>query len=359
MQIGLGVIGCGYWGKNYVRVFQEIPQSRVVQVSDLRPESLEVVKKHYPKVRPTTDYTDILNDPKVDAVVVATPANSHFELAKECMQAGKHVLVEKPLASNLVGGEQLVELSLKHKVTMMVGHTFLYNAGIRKVRECIQSGGIGKVYYMHATRTNMGPIRYDVNALWDLAPHDISIFNYLLDAVPESISATGARFLGTDREDVGFVTLNYPDGVVGHIHVSWINPYKVRKVTVVGSRQRIDFDDLSLTDQVRIFEKGVAVESHDVENVGSNGLHMIDGDTISPKIEPSEPLKNLCQHFLECIEDGASPLTDGQNGLDVLRVMVAIDKSMHNAHALVSLEPEREGFQLAHRFEYLEESNPI
>ena len=338
MQIGIGIIGCGYWGKNYVRIFQELPQTKVVQVSDLQEESLGVVQKYYPSVKITRDYRDILKDSEIDAVVVATPANSHYEITKESLLAGKHVLVEKPLSSTLEEGEKLIELGYRQQRTLMVGHTFLYNAGIRKVRECIESNSPGRIYYLHATRTNLGPIRSDVNALWDLAPHDISIFNYLLDAMPETASATGASFLGNGREDVVFVTLNYPGGIVGHIHVSWVDPNKVRQITLVGSQQRIVFDDLSTIDRVRIFDKGVVAEAQKVDSYGEFRLRVHDGDITSPKIEASEPLKNMCQHFIECLQTGSTPFTDGLNGLDVLRVMVAVTESIKRNNSSVSLQ---------------------
>jgi predicted dehydrogenase len=337
-RIGIGIIGCGYWGKNYVRVFHEIAQARVVQVSDLRVDRLQMVQTHYPTIRTTSDFREMLADPAIDAVVVATPAIDHYAVTQACLQAGKHVLVEKPLALSVTEGEHLVTLGQECTKVLMVGHTFLYNAGIRKMKAYIEDGSLGRVYYLHATRTNLGPIRQDVNALWDLAPHDISIFSYLLDATPVRVSAVGARVLGNGREDVGFITLTYPDGVVGNIHVSWVDPNKVRTVVAVGSQKRIVFDDLKTLDRVRVFEKGITAESGETNGFGEFRLLVHDGDIISPRIEPSEPLKNECLHFLDCIQTGAQPLTDSQNGLDVLRIMAAIEKSMRRKGAAVKVD---------------------
>lgn len=364
MKLGIGVIGCGYWGKHYVRIFQELPQTQVVQASDLRDESLQIIHNYHPMVGMTRDYRELLKDQSIDAVIVSTPATNHYEVAKECLQAGKHVLVEKPLATTIKEGEHLVELSHKYKRTLMVGHTFLYNSGVRKVRECIESGSAGTIYYLDATRTNLGPIREDVNALWDLAPHDISIFNYLLGAKPYAASASGACFLDSEREDVVFVTLMYPDDIVGHIHVSWLDPNKVRQVTVVGSYQRIVFDDLSTVDRVRIFDKGVwaepVAEPQEIDTYGEFRLRVHDGDIISPRIETNEPLKEMCAHFIECLQTGATPKTSGEDGLDVVNVLVTIDEALRNNtnYASIALE-SLNGYHQEEKVELVDRSNQM
>jgi len=361
MKIGIGVIGCGYWGKHYVRIFQELPQTQVVQASDLQDESLRIIHKFHPTVGLTRDYRELIKDQSIDAVIVCTPATNHYEIAKECMQAGKDVLVEKPLATTVKEAEDLVELSQKHKRTLMVGHTFLYNSGVRKVRECIVSGGTGTIYYLDATRTNLGPIRDDVNALWDLAPHDISIFNYLLGDKPYAASATGACFLDSEREDVVFVTLMYPNDIVGHMHVSWLDPNKVRQVTVVGSCQRIVFDDLSTVDRVRIFEKGVraepVAEPQEIDTYGEFRLRVHDGDIISPRIETNEPLKEMCAHFIECLQTGATPITSGVDGLDVVKVLVTIDEALSSNKNYTSIALESwNGYHQEQKIELVERS---
>lgn len=325
--MNIGLIGCGYWGINYIRVFSELRDSVVATVCDVDQERLDMVKKRFPWVKEAGIFQQFLCDPKVEAVVVATPTCTHYEIAKESLLHDKHVLVEKPLATKVEEGEELVELAKKRKRVLMVGHTFLYNPGIRKMKECIESDDFGQVYYLNATRTHLGLIRSDVNAIWDLAPHDVSIFNYLMNAQPLWVSAVGASCLHNNREDVGFITLSYPQGIVGNIRVSWIDSNKVREVVVVGSKKRVVFDDLNNLEKIRIFEKGASITGG-VDSFGEFQLSLRDGDIISPKVETSEPLKNQCAHFLDCIQHGSTPLTDGWNGLTVVKVMVAIEQSL-------------------------------
>lgn len=335
-MIEVGIVGCGYWGVNYVRVFNELPDSTVTRVCDQRLERLDFIKQRYPIVSTHTTLPDLLQDTHMRAVVVSTPTSSHYEVAKACLQAGKHVLVEKPLTASVEQCEELIQLAAEAERVLMVGHTFLYNAGIRKLRGLVSGEEFGKIYYLHATRTNLGPIRQDVNAVWDLAPHDISIFDYILGTLPICVSAVGSRLLEDGWEDVAFITLTYPGDVIGNIHVSWADPNKVREVVVVGSNRRIVFDDMNNLERIRIFEKGVAPQQ-EAGSFGEFRLLMRDGDILSPKVEPSEPLKNQAIQFLECIDRGQAPLTDGQNGLDVVRVLVAIDESMRKHGAPVEV----------------------
>jgi len=327
-KIGIGIIGCGYWGINYVRVFEELGESQVIAVCDRRPERLAEVEKRFPGLDSTTEFEELLASPHVDAMVVCTEASSHYPIVSKCLAAGKHVLVEKPMTTVATDAEELLNLAEAKGATLMIGHTFLYNAGIRQVKNYIMQGDMGKVYYLYSRRTNLGPIRNDVSALWDLAPHDISIFNYLLDSKPEWVSAVGARVLGNGRADVGFMSLGYDNNVVGHVHTSWADPHKVREVVVVGSDKRIVFDDLNSQERVRVFEKGVKRMDPQEGGYGEYQFLMRDGDIVIPNVEASEPLKNECKHFLECITLHCQPLTDGKNGLDVVRVMEAIDRSI-------------------------------
>lgn len=327
-QLGIAIIGCGYWGINYVRVFSELPESRVVVVCDQRADRLQEVGRRFPGVQLTTEVDDAVRLDGVDAAVICTEATSHYGVARRCLAAGRHVLAEKPMTTTVAEAEELIALAESKGVTLMVGHTFLYNSGVRKVKTYIEQAEVGRVYYLYARRTNLGPIRRDVNALWDLAPHDVSIFNYLMDSVPEWVSAVGAKVLRNSREDVGFISLGYRDGIVGHIHVSWADPNKVREVVVVGSDKRIVFNDLSALERVRVFEKGVTPTPDEAPSYGEYHFLMRDGDIISPRVEVSEPLKNQCSHFLECVTQGSCPLTDGWEGLEVVRVMEAIDRSL-------------------------------
>ncbi len=328
-RLGVAVIGCGYWGKNYVRVFGELPESRLVAICDQQPDRLQEMGKRYPGLHLSSSLDEVLALEGLDAVVVCTEPASHYSVAQACMAAGKHALVEKPLTTSLAQAEELSIIAEANSVTLMVGHTFIYNAGVRKVKEYIDQSD--HVYYLYARRTNLGPIRRDVNAVWDLATHDIAIFNYLLDEVPTWVNAVGAKVLRNCREDVGFVILGYSNGVVGHLHVSWADPNKTRETVVVCSDKRIVFNDLNSLEQVRVFEKGVQLmESNEPSNFGEYRLHLRDGNILSPKIEATEPLKEQCRHFLHCVTTGERPITDGAAGGDVLRVLEAIDRSIRN-----------------------------
>ncbi len=325
--IGIAVIGCGYWGMNYVRIFNELTESRVVAVCEQSPSRLKEVARRFPNVSLTTQIDDLITQSDVQGVVVCTEATSHFHVTRRLLLAGKHVLVEKPLTTTSAHAEKLMELADLRSATLMVGHTFIFNAGVRKVKEYVKQD-TGRVYYLYARRTNLGPIRRDVNALWDLAPHDIAIFNYLLDAAPEWVSAVGGKVLGNSRDDVGFVSLGYPDNILGHVHVSWADPDKAREIVVVKSDRRILFNDLNGVEQVRVFEKGVSPVEEEPLNYGEFRFQIRDGDIISPRIEPAEPLKNQCRHFLECIRTGRRPLSSGVEGRDVVRVLEAINRSI-------------------------------
>jgi predicted dehydrogenase len=255
-QVGVAIVGCGYWGVNHVRVFSEIPESRVIAVCDRREDRLDEAARRTSGVLLTSDLDEVLRRSDVHAVAVCTEATSHFAIASRCIRAGKHVLIEKPITALVEDAEMLEQLAEEYGVKLMVGHTFVFNPGILKVKEILDTYR-DPVYYLHARRTNLGPIRRDVNAVWDLATHDISIFNHLLGGVPEWVSAVGAKVLRNCREDVAFICLGYPDGVLGHVHVSWADPNKCRETVVVCSERRIVFNDLSSVEPVRIYEKGV------------------------------------------------------------------------------------------------------
>ncbi len=323
----VAVIGCGKWGINYVRIFEEIPTARVDWIFDRDEASMRKAIQRFPTVKAAKTIGEVLGSSEVTAVVVATPAAGHYETVKMCLEAGKHVLVEKPVTLSIDDTERLILLAESAGKILMVGHTFLFNPGVRKLKECVTNDSFGRMYYLHATRTNMGPIRQDVNALWDLATHDVAIFNYVLERSPEWVSVTGVRLFDNEREDVGFMTLGYSDGVIGNIHVSWADPYKVREVVAVGSRRRVVFNDLESVERVKVFDKGVQREVAD-GSYGEFRLNMREGDISSPRVENSEPLKEQCQHFLECVAGGVRPISDGTTGLDVIRVMLAADRSL-------------------------------
>ena len=343
--MGVAIVGCGYWGSNYVRVFNELPHSRVIALCDSDPGRLRYMKRWFPEVQLTTEIETLLCQESVEAVIICTPASTHYEVAQRCLLSGKHVLVEKPITTTVSNATELIALAESQRLLLMVGHTFLYNPAVRKLKEYIMQGDAGRIYYLYARRTNMGPIRDDVNALWDLSPHDISIFNYILDGTPEWVSAVGAKVLRNGREDVGFVSLGYYPDIIAHIHVSWADAHKVREVVVVGSDRRMVFNDADPLERLRVFHKGVTVTEPEAPNFGEYQLSMRDGDIVSPKIEVSEPLKNQCIDFLECISSGSHPVSDGTIGREVVRVMEAIDFSMQHKGVPVPVEKHRSSAQ--------------
>lgn len=344
-KLNIGIIGCGYWGGNYVRLFTELMETDVVMVCDQKPDNLAKIEKRYPQIELTTELDDVLNRDDIDAVVIATNATTHFDITSRCIKAGKHILLEKPMTTTSADAEALIELADVHNVTLMIGHIYLYNAGINLMKSYVEEKKIGETYYLYARRTNLGPIRYDVNALWDLAPHDISVLNYILGSTPEWVSAVGHKALRNCREDVGFIVLGYPNNVIGQIHVSWTDPDKVREIVVVGSEERIVFNDLNPQEPVRIFERGVLPVQEDVpaDGLPSYAEHQFsirNGNIVSPSLPISEPLKEQCLHFIECIQTGQQPRSDGANGLDVVRVMEAINLSIEHRGTPVTLETE-------------------
>ena len=332
---GVAIVGCGYWGRNYVRIFGELPDATPVVLCDQNPDRLEEMAKRYPGVTLTMHLDEALAMPEVEAVVIATAADTHYEVAGACLVAGKHILVEKPLTTILSDADELVVLADQAERILLVGHTFLYNPGVRVLKDYITRAELGDVYYLYARRTNLGPIRSDVGAAWDLASHDVAIFSYLLDAQPEWVSAVGARVLHAGHEDVGFITLGYPNGVVANVHASWADPHKVREVVIVGSERRVVFDDLDPRESVRVFSKGVGLSAASGFDGDTPRLQMRDGAIISPVVAPIEPLRAQAGHFLHCIRRGEEPVSDGRVGRDVVRVMVAIDRSLaaHGAPA--------------------------
>lgn len=336
-MLKLGIIGLGHWGPNYVRNFGYLADKvEVVSVADVDPNSFAKVLRILPQLACYRDWRQMLAKEPLDAVVISTPASTHYRIARTCLLNNRHVLVEKPLALNVRDALVLVQLAHRRKKTLMVGHTFLYNPAVRKVKEYIDKKKAGKIYYLQAVRTHLGLVRHDVDAAWDLATHDISIFNYLLGALPLSVVACGGEYLKEGKKDAAFITLHYPDGILGNIQVSWIDSNKVRQVVVVGSKSRVVFNDLDSLEPIRIYKKGISVE-RPIRDFGEFKLLLRDGDIISPRVEPKEPLAVVCEHFLECVASGNRPVSDGVNGLEVVRVMCAIEKSLKNAGRLTKV----------------------
>ncbi|MBF0524505.1 MAG: Gfo/Idh/MocA family oxidoreductase [Deltaproteobacteria bacterium] len=319
-------LGAGYWGPNLIRNFYQIKAINQFFVCDLEQANLDKIKANYPKISTTTDIDAILKNPDIDAVIVAIPAFLHYEYAKRALLAGKHVFVEKPLSTTVAESQELIDLAEKNKKVLMVGHTFLYNGAVKKIKEYIDNGELGEVYYILSQRLNLGRVRQDVNALWNLAPHDISIILYWLGEKPSNISTKGLIFLQKEIEDVVFVDLDFPSGRSAHIHVSWLDPSKTRKMVVVGSKKMIVYDDVSNDAKIVIYDKGIDRKNiirnlPAIESYGHFQLMNREGDILIPKIDFKEPLKVECQHFVDCIINQTAPLTDGRNGLDVVEVL--------------------------------------
>ena len=332
-MIGVAVIGAGHWGPNLIRSFHDNPRSEVRWVVDRDATRLEEVRARFARVRVSSEPAEAFRDGQVDAVVVSTPTVTHYEIVKAALASGKHVLVEKPIATEARHAEELWELALQAQRVLMVGHVFLYNVAVQEVKRYIEAGELGRIYYASMVRTNLGPIRMDVNAAWDLASHDIAIVNYWLGSEPVSATAYGGAWLNPGIEDAIFATLRYPDGVLAHLHASWLHPRKARDVTVVGDRRMLTFDDLSLTEPLRIYDKQVTeVQTRPafIDTFASFRASVRDGDIVIPKITPGEPLKAECDHFLECIRTGRQPLTGGRAALAVVRALEAMQRSLRD-----------------------------
>ena len=330
-MIRVAVIGAGHWGPNLIGNFNDHRRSEVAWVIDRSETRLEAVRARFPEVRTGRDANEVFRDPEVEAVVIATPTSTHFELAKAALEAGKHVLVEKPLADSVEHAVALDELARDVGRILMVGHIFVYNSAAQAAKKYITNGDLGRVYYLSMVRTNLGPIRVDVNAAWDLAAHDISLATYWLDAEPLTVSAVGGSWINPGIEDAVFATLRYPGEVLVNLHASWLHPRKSRDITVVGDKKMLIFDDVHMSEPLRIFDKQVADESINVpfvDDFSSFRMSVQEGDILTPRVAMSQPLGNECAHFLDCVENGEQPLSGGAEGISVVRTLEAISESL-------------------------------
>jgi predicted dehydrogenase len=337
--IGAGVIGYGYWGPNLARNFAESPAARLLAVSDSRADRLALAATRYPGIETSTDYRTLLANKKIDALAIATPVATHFELAMAALQAGKHVLVEKVLTATSEQAQRLVEEADRRSRVLMVDHTFVYAPPVAKVRDLVLSGHLGEVYYYDSVRVNLGLFQRDVNVVWDLAVHDLSIMDYVLGSRPVAVSATGMSHVSGAPENVAYLTFFFDRRLIAHIHVNWLAPVKVRKTLVGGSQKMVVYDDLEPSEKVKVYDKGVTV-SHDAEEIYRMRVGYRMGDMWAPQIEAKEPLQTELAHFVRCIEKGERPLTDGRAGLYVVRSLEAATKSMNQRGRPVELKQE-------------------
>ena len=327
-MIKIGVIGYGYWGPNLVRNFSDLSESEVVAVSDVRPERLTLAKNRYPNLNVYADYHALINDTNVDAVAIATPVSSHFELVMKSLLAGKHVLVEKPLASSTTEALQLVEQSEKSKKVLMVDHTFVYTGAVRKIKEIIDQNIIGRLYYFDSQRINLGLFQHDVNVLWDLAVHDLSIMDFLIQKRPYAVAATGMAHITGQPENVAYLTCFFDDNLIAHFHVNWLAPVKLRRILIGGSQKMIVYDDLEPAEKIKVYDKGITINSNP-EKMYQLMLGYRTGDIWSPQVDGTEALRVLAKHFLQCIMTRQQPLTDGEVGLRVVSILEAATRSMN------------------------------
>ena len=335
-MITVGVIGYGYWGPNLVRNFAEAPGGRVGFVTDMRPERLAQLTTRYPAVKVSTDYRDLVNDPAVDAVAIATPVSSHFDLAMAALRAGKHVLVEKPMTATSEQSLALIDEADRCGLVLMVDHTFVYTNAVKKIRELTQNGDLGEVYYYDSVRINLGLFQHDVNVLWDLAVHDLSIMDYVLAKTPVSVSATGLAHVAGQPENIAYMTMFFDGQLIAHVHVNWLAPVKVRRTLLGGSRRMIVFDDLEASEKIKVYDRGISVNPSP-ENVYQMLIGYRAGDMWAPQLALGEALQTEARHFLECIDQRKTPITDGGAGLRVVRLLEAATRSMTNRGALVPI----------------------
>src|SRR5450432_1332248 len=335
-MIRIGVIGYGYWGPQIVRNFHGVEGCEVAVVCDRSANALRRVKQAYPSVEVTTDPCEVVTATNIDAVAVVTPVWTHFELAKAALENGKHVFVEKPFTSNAAQAQELIELAARKNLKIMVDHTFLFTGAVTKIKQLLQDGALGKLYYYDSTRVNLGLFQHDVNVVWDLAPHDLSIIDHLIHQTPEAISATGQTHLN-GHEDIAFITIYFPDKVIAHINVNWLSPVKVRTTLIGGEKKMLVWNDLEADEKIKVYDKGVSMS-----NPNPGGLHQLlvsyrSGDMWAPQVEQIEALRAETAYFLQCINENKTPFNDGVAGLRVVRILEAADRSVRKRGEAVIL----------------------
>lgn len=335
-MIHVGVIGYGYWGPNLVRNFHESPDSMVSCVCDVNHGRLATLSQRYPGVGTTAYAMELIRDARIDAVVISTPVSSHFELALQALRNGKHVLVEKPMTATSDQALKLIEEAARRNLTLMVDHTFVYTGAVQKMRELLRTGGVGDVYYFDSVRINLGLFQHDINVIWDLAVHDLSIMDYVLPSRPCAISATGISNIPGEPENVAFLTAFFHEKLISHLHVNWLAPVKVRRTIIGGSRKMILYDDLEPSEKIKVYDKGIQV-NNEAESVYKMLISYRTGEMWAPTFDTSEALEKEAAHFIRCIEDRALPITSGEAGLRIVRILEAATRSMRASGRPVEL----------------------
>ena len=336
--ITIGVIGCGYWGPNLLRNFSENEAAELRWICDIDEARLAAMRRRYPAAQSTSDYQKVLSDPQLDAVAVVTPVATHFQITKEALLAGKHVLVEKPLTATSREAETLIELAEGNKCTLMVDHTFVYTGAVRKMKEIVAGGELGALLYFDSVRINLGLFQHDINVLWDLAPHDLSIMDYLIERQPDSVSALGSCHIEQGIENIAYLMMHFPDDFIAHFHFNWLAPVKIRRTLIAGSRKMILYDDIEPTEKVRVYDKGVTTNRvADRESDYQTLVSYRTGDVWAPKLDSTEALLYVVADFLDSIRDARQPLIGGEAGLRVVRLLEAAQQSIKNGGQQVPL----------------------
>ncbi|NOX62402.1 MAG: Gfo/Idh/MocA family oxidoreductase [Chloroflexi bacterium] len=339
-MLGIGVVGYGYWGPNLVRNFMEVDGSQVITVCDLRGERLAEAKRRYPSLHITREYRDLLDNPAIDAIAIATPVSTHFPLAMAALRAGKHVLVEKPLAASSEEAEQMIEAAEQRGLVLMVDHTFIYTGAVRKIKELIDNNSLGQLYYYDSVRINLGLFQHDINVLWDLAVHDLSIMDFIVQAQPSAVSCTGMAHVRNQPENVAYLTCFFDHNFIAHFHVNWLAPAKIRQTIIGGDRRMIVYDDLEPSEKVKVYDKGITLNGNP-DSVYQLLVNYRSGDMWAPQLDRTEALRTEALHFIECVNTGQTPLTNGFVGARVVRILEAASQSLAQRGRPVEL---REGW---------------
>jgi predicted dehydrogenase len=334
IPVNFGVIGYGYWGPNVVRNLTSLEGVQVLQIAEMNPAAQARARKAHPGIQITSDARELITSPEIDAVAVITPVWTHYDLAKAALECGKHVFVEKPFTSNTAQGEHLIELARKKNLRVMVDHTFLFTGAVKKISQLLKEGALGKLYYYDSTRVNLGLFQHDINVLWDLAPHDLSIMDHVIERSPEAVVATGQSHLNS-HEDVAFMTLYFPESVIAHINVNWLSPVKVRTTLIGGEKRMLVWNDLDADEKVKVYDKGVNITSR--EGMYNLLVNYRSGDMWSPQLEQVEALRIELGYFVDCIASGKEPFNDGCAGLRVVKMLEAASESMGKKGSLVYL----------------------
>ena len=337
-NVGVGVIGCGYWGPNLVRNFAKQPHARIVGLCDVRYERAAKVASEFSVALVTDRQAELIGHPDIDLVVVATPSFSHHAIAKLALEAGKHVVVMKPLATRVDHAEELVALAERQGLVLAVDHTFVYTGAVRKIRELVANGDLGEIYYLDSVRINLGLFHADVNVLWDLAPHDISIIDYVLGGLqPTEVVAVGACHAGSPTENIAYLTMRFGPSLLAHVHVNWLAPAKVRRTMVGGSKRMVVYDDVEPSEKIKIYDKGVTITQPETADAYSQIVSYRSGDMHAPKLETREALATEAEHVMECIRSGTTPIADGHAGLRIVRILEAAQASIASGSTCIRL----------------------